>query len=324
MSSFPPKSETAICFAHAAYQLKACFDAMDTGMASFEVRSREALTERIADADVVVVSGMWSNDLLTAAPRLRLVQSISAGMNQYDPAAFAARGVRLASAQGANERAVAEHAMALILALARRLPEARDNQAQRVWRPMQGEFTLREDEIGGKTLVVVGLGRIGGRLARLAKAFDMRVVGVRRDPTAGLNGADEIVATAGLSEVLPEADVVALTCPLTPETRGIVDARALARMKPSAHLVNVARGACVVEIDLIAALEVGRIAAAALDVTEDEPPAAASPLWSMPNVLVTPHTAGETRRYEANVLEILLDNLDRLCRGESELRNQIV
>ena len=324
MPSLPPKSEIAICFAHAAYQLKPCFDARGTGMTAFEVRSREELAERIAEADVVVVSGLWSNDLLAAAPRLRLVQSISAGVNQYDPAAFAAHGVRLASAQGVNERAVAEHAIALILALARRLPEARDNQAQRIWRPMQSELARREDEIGGKTLVIVGLGRIGGRLARLAKAFDMRVIGVRRDPAAGLNGADEVRATADLAEALPEADVVALTCPLTPETRGIIDSRAFARMKPSAHLVNVARGACAVEPDLIAALEAGRIAAAALDVTEDEPLAASSPLWSMPNVLVTPHVAGETRRYEENVLEILVDNLDRLWRGENELRNQVV
>ncbi len=317
-----PKDPT-ICFAHAAYRLREAHDAAGGRPGSFQVGSKQELADRIGEADVVVVSGLWDNALLASAPRLRFVQSISTGVNQYDPDAFRRHGVRLASAQGANERAVAEHAIALILALARRLPEARDNQAKRVWRPMQGEHALREDEIGGKTLAIVGLGRIGGRLARLAKAFDMTVIGVRRDPAGGLNGADEVFATADLATVLPRADYVALTCPLTPETRGLIDGAALARMKPGAALVNVARGACVVEQDLVAALASGRLAAAALDVTEDEPLPDSSPLWAMPNVLVTPHTAGETRAYEANILALLGENLGRLERGEVRLVNEV-
>jgi len=320
----PDQADLTICFAHAAYRLKETFDAGGSGTPSFSVRTRDELAGRIEEADVVVVSGLWDNALLAKACRLRFVQSISAGVNQYDPDAFRAQGVRLASAQGANERAVAEHAMALILAIARRLPEARDNQARRVWRPMQGEFALREDEIGGKTLLVVGLGRIGGRVARLAKAFDMAVIGIRRDPAGGLNGADSVRAITDLPDLLPQADFVVLTCPLTDDTRGLIDARALARMKPSAHLVNVARGGCVVEDDLAAALAAGRIAGAALDVTAEEPLSPTSPLWAMPNVLLTPHTAGETRRYEENIIALLTENLDRLRRRERELVNQIV
>ena len=127
--------------------------------------------------------------------------------------------MRLASARGVNARAVAEHVMALMLALARRLPEARDNQAKRVWRGMIGDITQREDELGGKTLLIVGLGQIGGRLAQLAKAFDMRVIGIRRDPCAGAGHADAVHAMSELKALLPQADFVALTCPLTAETR---------------------------------------------------------------------------------------------------------
>jgi phosphoglycerate dehydrogenase-like enzyme len=320
----PPKDVLTICFAHAAYQMKATFDALGTGIANFELRDRAALDRRIGEADVLVVSGLWHDGLVAQGGRLRFVQSIGSGTDQFDKAALAARGIRLASAAGVNARAVAEHALALILALARRLPEARDNQAARLWRGMIGDLTQREDELGGKTLLIVGLGRIGGRLATLAKAFDMRVVAFRRDPSAGRGVADSVHALAALPEFLPHADFVALTCPLTEETRGVIDAKALGLLPPGACVVNVARGPCVVEADLIAALRNGRLAAAALDCADPEPPAQDSPLWAMPNVLITPHTAGETRKYEANVIEILLENLDRMWRGDATLRNGVV
>jgi phosphoglycerate dehydrogenase-like enzyme len=285
---------------------------------------RDELPQRLGEADVLVVSGFWRNDLLEAAPKLKFIQSIGAGTDQFDRGLLRERGVRLASAQGVNERAVSQHAMALILAMARRLPEARDNQARHVWRGMISDHTQREDELTGRTLVIIGLGRIGGRLARLAKAFDMEVIGVRRDPRAGANGADSVHRVDQLPELLPRADFVALTCPLTPETRNIIDAGALVRMKRSAVLVNVARGNCVDEGALLAALQRGDISGAAIDVTAEEPLAFSSPLWDLPNVFVTPHTAGETRSYEKNVVDILIENLDRLWRGEAALQNQIV
>ena len=317
-----------ICFAHSAYGLQEAWDALPaggrpTGASAFQVATKDALAAKIGEIDVLVLSGFWDNALLPKAKRLTLVQSVSAGVNQYDQAAFREHGVRLASAQGANEQAVSEHAIALILAMARRIPEARDNQAKTFWRPMQGDHATREDVIGGKTLLIVGLGRIGGRLAKLAHAFGMQVIGVRRDPAAGANGADEVVATTDLLANLPRADYVALTCPLTDETRDIIDAKALAAMKPGATLVNAARGACVVEADLVAALSSGHLAGAALDVTVEEPLPASSPLWAMPNVLITPHSAGETRAYEASVIKLLVENLARLRRGET-LVNQIV
>ena len=320
----PAKDHLTICFAHVAYRLRDRFLALATGIESFEVRDGGALEQRIGDADVLVISGLWRNELLPRAKRLRFIQSIGAGTDQFAREALKHQGVRLASARGVNARAVAEHVMALILALARRLPEARDNQAKRVWRGMIGDPTQREDELAGKTLLIVGLGQIGGRLAQLAKAFDMRVIGIRRNPRAGVGHADAVHGMSDLHALLPQADFVALTCPLTAETEKLIDANALDRMKPSAYLLNAARGRVIDEPSLVDALTRRQIRGAALDVTVDEPLPQASPLWAMENVLITPHTAGETSRYEDNVLAIMQENLARLWRGESALLNHVV
>jgi phosphoglycerate dehydrogenase-like enzyme len=321
---FPTRDKLTICFAHAAYQMKARFDARNTGINSFQVRSYDEFVQRVGEADVVSISGMWKNDIIPHASRLKFVQSISSGMDQYSKEMLGAKGIRLASAAGVNARAVAEHALALILAVFRRIPEARDNQHKKVWRGMLGDLTQREDELGGKTLLIVGMGRIGSHLAKLAKAFDMKVIGVRRDPKAGTNGADEIYGMEDVVNLVPQADIVALTCALTPETTGLMSAAAFAAMKPSSVFVNVARGKVADEAALIRTMEGNKIWAAALDVTAEEPLPAASPLWTLPNVFITPHTAGETRAYEDNVIDILIENLDRLWRGETTLRNQVL
>ena len=320
----PAKDRLKICFAHVAYRMGERFALRNTGMQSFEVRSLDELASRIGEADVLLVSGLWRNEMIAKAPRLAFIQSISAGLDQYSRDDLRAAGIRLASAQGTNERAVAEHAIALILALARQLPQGRDNQTALKWRGMISDIAQREDELGGKTLVIVGMGRIGSRLATLAKAFDMRVIGVKRDPSKGQGAADAVVAQGRLLDVLPEADFVALTCPLTPETEKLIDARALAAMKRSAYLVNVARGRVVDEPALIKALADGTIAGAAVDCAWEEPLPAIAPLWTAKNIMITPHTAGETRRYEDNVLDLLMENLGRLQRGETELKNGVV
>ena len=318
----PAKDQLTLCFAHVAYRLGERFALRNAGLDWFEVRSLDELTARINEVDVLLCSGLWRNELIPAAPRLAFIQSISAGTDQYSRDALSAAGIRVASAQGVNERAVAEHAIALILALARQIPQARDNQSAKRWRGMIGDLSKREDELGGKTLVIAGMGRIGSRLAALAKAFDMRVIATRRDPSRGAGAADKVIGADGLLGVLPQADFVALTCPLTPETENLIDAKALAAMKPSACLINVARGRVVNEPALVAALNQKRIAGAALDCVWEEPLSATSGLWGVPNVLITPHTAGETRRYEDNVIDLLLENLERLWRGEAALKNQ--
>ena len=160
------------------------------------------------------------------------------------------------------------------------------------------------------------MGGIGSRLANLAKAFGMRVIGIKRDPSKGGEAADSLHGFGEFKALLPQADFIALTCPLTKETEKVIDADALSRMKKSAYLISAARGRCVDEPALIKALQGKTIAGAGIDVTVEEPLSSSSPLWDFANVLITPHTAGETRRYEENVLDILLDNLERLWRGK--------
>jgi phosphoglycerate dehydrogenase-like enzyme len=327
MRTLPAKQDLTICFAHVAYRMAERFALRDTGIRHFQVGTVEELTARIGEADVVSVSMLWRNELIARAPKLAFIQSISAGTDQYSHEALAAAGIRLASAKGVNAEAVAQHAIGLILALARQLHRARDNQAKRHWRGMISDLDRREDELGGKTLLIVGLGTIGARLAALARAFGMRVIATRRDVSAGSGAAGAAAAVFPhdrLLGLLPEADVVALTCSLNPQTERLIDARGFAAMKPSAFLINVARGRVVDEPALIAALTEGRIAGAGIDCTVEEPLPAASPLWALGNALITPHTAGETRRYEDNVIDLLVENLDRLWRGEPELRNQVV
>src|SRR6187551_1774592 len=321
---FPAKQDLTICFAHAAYQMQARFNLRKTGIQSFQVRTYDDFVKRIGEADVVLASGMWKNDVIAHASKLKFIQSISSGMDQYSREQLAAKGVRLCSAAGVNARAVAEHAIALILAVARRLPEARDNQHRKFWRGMIGDLAQREDELGGKTMLVVGMGRIGSHLAMLGKAFGMKVIGIRQDTAKGNNGADSIHGVGELVKLVPQADIVALTCALTPETTGLMSAAAFKAMKPSSVFVNVARGKVADEAALIDTMKNNRIWAAAIDVTAEEPLPAASPLWAMPNVFVTPHTAGETRAYEDNVIDILVENLDRLWKGDQVLRNQVL
>ena len=321
---FPAPEELTICFAHIAYPLELIFARRQTDLRNFQVWTAEDLAARLPEANVLVISGLWQNELLDCAPHLRFIQSIGAGIEQFDLDALRQRGIRLATASGVNSNAVSEHAMALVLALARHIHTGRDRQNRRQWRGMIGDLALREDELGGKTLLIVGLGKIGGRLARLAKAFDMRVLATKRTPATPAGSVDAVHPPEELPELLPQADFVALTCPLTPQTDRLIDAAAFANMKESAYLINVARGGCVDEPALLAALESGAIAGAGIDHFWDEPLPQDSPFWALENLLITPHSGGETRMYEENVIDILLENLDRLWRGETELFNQVV
>lgn len=322
--AFPHDCELIIHFAHPTYRLAEALAARQTGIAHFQTWSREETERRLGEADVLVLSGYWRNDWMEQLGRLRFIQTCSAGYDHFDTAALAGRGIRLANASGVNVDAVSEHAMAMVLAFTRLMHQARDNQARAHWRGMISEIGRREDELRGKTMLIIGMGQIGSRLAQLARAFGVTVIAIKRNLATGGQVADELHGMATLPELLPRADIVVLTCPLTAETRGIIDAVALSRMRRGAYLINVARGACVVEPALIEALESGRIAGAGLDVTDPEPLPASSALWMLPNVIITPHTAGETRRYEENVIGILIENLGRLRSGKQELRNQII
>jgi len=320
----PPKEDITIQFAHVAYTLAERFALRETGIGHFQTWTREDMAARIGEADVLMCSAFWNDGLLARADRLRFIQVSAAGYNWFGLDALAEKGVRLAHGSGINANAVSDHAMALILALTRKLHTGRDNQRKHLWRGMLSERGMREDELPGKTVLIYGVGAIGGRLARLARAFDTHVIGVKRDLANHEPALSEVHPPAALAELLPRADFVVLCCPLTLATANMIDAAAFAAMKPSAYLINVARGGCVDEGALVTALRAGAIAGAGIDVTADEPLAETSPLWDLENVILTPHTGGETPKYEDNAIDILLENLDRLWRGETTLRNEVV
>lgn len=323
-TAIPPRNELTIQFAHVAYRLAERFALRDTGINHFQTWAPEETLERVGESDVLVLSGLWRPELLERARKLRFIQVCGAGYNNFDVEVIRRAGIRMASASGVNRNAVSDHAMALILAIARKIPEACENQRRRHWRGMISELAKREDELAGKTLLVYGLGAIGERLARLANAFEMTVIGFKRDPSRHGAIADEVHAAAAFRAWLPRADYVALTCPLTDETRNLIDADALASMREDTWLINVARGGCVDTDALVEALSSRRIAGAAIDVTDPEPLPEESLLWDLENVLLTPHTAGETRSYEDNVVSILLANIECLWAGKSELVNGVV
>ncbi len=324
MAALPQSNALRIHFAHVAYQLKARFDARATGIECFQTWTPEETAARIGEGDVFVASGFWRNHLLPKADNLKFIQVCAAGYDNYDHAAIAERGVRLCNASGVNANAVSDHALALMLGFTRQTHLARDNQKRKVWRGMISDIPKREDELAGKTVLIYGAGKIGGRIARLSKAFEMTTLGVRRDVSKTVPAMDKLYAPGDFMGVLPLADFVILACPLTDATRNLMDAAAFKAMKPSARLINVARGGCVNQDALIDALNAGEIAGAGIDVTVPEPLDAASPLWGFENVILTPHTGGETQRYEDNVVDFLLENIQRLQAGRTDLLNQIV
>ena len=316
--------KVTICFAHPAYQLGAELEKRGTNFSFQQAWSRTEIPALLTDADVLVISAFWDNSLLESAPNLKFIQSIGAGFNQFPLEELKARGIPLASAKGTNKFAVADHALAHILSFARHMHTGRDNQNRRHWRGMIANLDEREDELRGKTVLIIGMGDIGSRVAKLAKAFDMTVLGTKRNPATAEGPADEVFTPDQLLNQYGRADYVVLTCPLTPETTKIVDAAAFAAMKPSAYLINMARGACVDEAAMLAALQSGSIAGAGLDILVDEPLPEESPFWAMENVIITPHTGGETVQYERNLIDILAENIRRLQVDESPLVNQIV
>ena len=324
MTDFPQPGDLTIHFAHSAYRLAERFARRRDDIAHFQTWTADETRARIGEGDVLVASGFWGNDLLADAAALKFIQVCAVGHDQFDKAAISARGIHLCNSAGVNANAVSDHAFALLLGLTRQVHVARSNQAGRHWRPMISDLGKREEELPGKTMLIYGTGQIGGRIARLAKAFGMTVIGVRRDASKTVADIDEMHPATALAALLPRADVVVLACPLTDETRGLMNPAAFAAMHAGAYLINVARGGCVEEDALVAALEGGLIAGAGIDVTEPEPLPETSKLWGIGNVILTPHSGGETRAYEDNVVDILIENLARLWRGDTALLHQVV
>jgi phosphoglycerate dehydrogenase-like enzyme len=320
----PPRDQLIVGLAHPTYLLKDALKSAAPDLQSVEFRTRESLIGGIANIHVLMqASVLWSNDLLDRAQELSYIQSISVGVEHFDHRALRERSILLANAGSVVSRPVAEHAISLMLSLVRRLGPARDFQVARKWRGRIADPTAREDELGGKTLLIIGLGAVGKRVARMAKAFEMTVLGIRRGPRQQDDQADEIYSPNLLGEILPRADIILISCPLTPETEMLIDHAMLQLAKPSAFLINVARGKIVDEAAMIEAMAERRIAGAGLDCFCDEPLSPSSPLWGFDNAIITSHVAAETRYFEDRIVRLLLDNIELLSAGGRRLQSQI-
>ncbi len=290
--------------------------------------SREGLTDEPVDDVEVLLRGWLSSDafdrLVARAPRLSWVHSASAGVERALTPAARERGLVITNARGVFSRPIAEYVLMMILAVSRRLPGLLELQRERTWQPLEG-VELRDVTVG-----IVGLGSIGRAVGALATAFGCRVVAVRRrsDDSATVIAGDVESRSLGevmldrvggpefLPELLGTSDFVVLAAPLTPATQNMIDAAALASMKPGSWLINIARGGLVDDRALLNALRDGQIGGAILDTFRDEPLPPTSPFYDLPNVIVTPHTSWSSGRVLDRSVELFCDNLRRFAAGE--------
>jgi phosphoglycerate dehydrogenase-like enzyme len=278
--------------------------------------SREVRLRELADAEVAFLSHLKPDEFAVAS-RLRWIQSPAAGVAGLLFPEFVASDVLLTNARGIHGDAMAEHVIAVVIVLFRQLHLAIRRQASHQW-VKQTQVTFRL--IRGRRMGIVGLGAIGTAVAERARAMGMDVVAVRRNPSAPAPPCvSAVYAASDLHRLLAESDAVVLTAPLTGETRGLIGERELRLMKRDAVLVNVSRGKLVREAELAAELARGTLAGAALDVLDHEPLDPASPLWDLPNVVITPHTSAFRDDYWTLAADLFADNLRRFDRGEALL-----
>jgi D-2-hydroxyacid dehydrogenase (NADP+) len=293
------------------------------GRVAITYATGDAFARALPNAEVVVTGGL-TDDALAQAHQLRWLSSVAAGLDEVVTPALLARDIAVTSASGVHGPNIAEHLLAMILMFTRGMPKLFRAQLGRRWARDPKSRSDGPGELTGKTLLIVGLGRIGEALATRARPFGMHVVAVKHDPStrhdAGV-GVDELLPIGALDEALARADHVCLTVPLTPATHHLIDARRLARLRPGAFLYNVSRGAVIDEAALIEALRAGKLAGAGLDVFEEEPLPPQSPLWDLDNVILTPHVAGTTPLYYQRTAALFADNLERFLSGRP-LANQ--
>jgi phosphoglycerate dehydrogenase-like enzyme len=282
----------------------------------------QRLPDEIADTDIYV--GFWARpELFRQARKLRWVHATAAGVSQLLQPEFVESGAVLTNARGVNADPIGDHTLGVMLAFSRHLPSAWRYQRERRWAQQQiWDEKPRPGELAGQRLLLVGLGALGRAIAVRARAFGVKITALTRSGRDPEGLSDEVLGPERLDDALAEADFVVLAAPETTETRRLIDARRLALMKPSAYLVNVARGTLVDEAALAEALRCGRLAGAALDVAEHEPLAPESPLWEMENVLITPHVANASERLWERQWAILKENLERWFAGR-ELINVV-
>jgi phosphoglycerate dehydrogenase-like enzyme len=287
--------------------------------------SHEGLADGPVDDVEVLLHGFLAADayerLLAHAPSLRWVHSAAAGVERLLTPAARARGLSITNARGVFSGPIAEYVLMMVLAVSRRLPQLLELQAERTWQPLAAR------ELRDVTLGLVGFGSIGRAVAELAAPFGPRVIAMRRDPTLRpdeppLPPGVELHGPGAFGDLLAASDFVILALPLTVETEDLVDDRALALMKRTAWLVNVARGRLIVDQALLRALREGRLGGAVLDAFRDEPLPPTSPFYDLPNVILTPHTSWSSGRVLDRSVELFADNLRRFAAGRP-LRNSV-
>lgn len=273
------------------------------------------IVSRIGDAEIVLTNKTaLSREVIDRLPNTRMIGVLATGVNVVDVAAARARGIPVCNVPAYSTPGVAQAVFALLMELTLKTGHHDRTVHEGRWAACEDFCYWDGDlvEIAGRTLGIVGYGRIGAAVARVGRAFDMRILATRRSGSGPVEGGGEFV---DLDRLFALSDVVSLHCPLTPETKELVNAARLARMKPSAYLINTARGGLVNESDLAHALNAGRIAGAGLDVLSVEPPSASNPLLTARNCVITPHIAWATRAARRRLLEITAGNIAAFLAG---------
>lgn len=285
------------------------------GVRIIMVDTLDELLARLPEADGIVTGFQVPDEHFANAPKLRWIHNMGAGVDRLlTGELMRLPHITISASKGPMGHLMAEHALALMLALARNLPGFQRNQSEKRWR-----YLMRENwhltELGGKTIAILGVGEVGGHLARMCGVgLNMRVIGMAR-ASRDVPHIDRYFNRDEMLSALGEADVVALSMPVTPSTIHIINAEALAAMKPTTFLVNVARGKLIDEVALVEALRTGQIAGAGLDVTDVEPLPDDSPLWDLPNAIVTPHASAVTDRLGDHFVDFWAENIRRFVDG---------
>jgi len=301
----------------AAHEGEAFFDLLDDlpipGLEIARASTPDEIATELADTEIYY--GYPTAETRAAAPALRWIQSPSAGVEHVARIpSLVESEIIVTNTRGAHGPSIGEHVFALLLAHTRRLPSCLDWQREHHWGRVEGYRTARE--IMGSTMGIIGFGAIGRGVAQRALGFEMRLLAVDAQAVDGEPYLDEVWPVSRLPELLEQSHAVVVTAPYTAESHHLLDADMLARMRPDAYLIVVSRGGIVDEAALAGALGAGRLAGAALDVTETEPLPTDSPLWDVPNLIITPHLAGASAEKERRCVEIFRDNLLRFTNNE--------
>ncbi len=279
-------------------------------------KDKEQLPDAVHDADILIVSWRLPAGAIASAGSLKWIHSIGAGVDGILTPDVLESKVVVTSSSGIHREPISEHVLAFMLSFVRSFHTFARQQMRKEWKRAE----LRE--LAGKTLGIIGLGEIGSEIAMKAKVFRMRVLAVKRTPGEKPTSVDELWTQDRLKDLLGNSDFVVLSLPLTPETRGFIGEPELRAMRKSAYFINISRGKIVQEAKLIQALREEWIAGAGLDVFEEEPLPANSPLWEIPNVIITPHVAGSNPQYTERAMAIFEENLKRFLKGD-ELLNLV-